>query len=126
MIDVESIVAEFQGDIARLDRMAANLKSFNEVEYLYRRLDDLVPPEGMALSEVTTEFLLENEALTTALVVAYCSRSPPPSTQSRQMTPRPSIFSGGHNGEVSGRRIGRVAIGRPRGRLDLSSGPCVE
>lgn len=71
MIDVQAISAKFDKDIVRIDRMAANLKTFNEVEFIYDRLGSIIPAEGMPASDLTMEFLLYNEALTTALVVAY-------------------------------------------------------
>lgn len=71
MINLEAIATELEKDIERLDRMAANLKTFNEVEFVYEMLDKTIPAEGMSAADLTMEFLLQNEALTTALVIAY-------------------------------------------------------
>lgn len=71
MPNTAELAAEFKADIERLDRMAANHLTMNEVEFVYHQLRQLVPESGMKAESITVEFILQNEALTTALVVAY-------------------------------------------------------
>jgi hypothetical protein len=61
---IQNLEAKFADDIARLNRMTSNMITINEVEFAYHRLVNLGGP-------FTREFMLENEVLTTGLVVSY-------------------------------------------------------
>lgn len=104
--------------------MAANLKAFNEVEFIYDKLDKSIPVEGMSASDLTMEFLLENEALTTALVIAY-GRLFARTTNTTQLDARkiPAEFQAVHE-EIIGLRNERYA--HHGGHESLSSTASIE
>ncbi len=61
---IEQLVERFRPEIERLDKMALNIVAVNNIRYFYRRLEEIEP-------EMTMEFFMEVEALTTALVISY-------------------------------------------------------
>ena len=61
---IEAIKEEYKADIARLKRMLRNMHSVSDIRFIYSYLSSLEV-------EVTHEFIMLSEALTTSLVVGY-------------------------------------------------------
>lgn len=60
----EQLLERFRPELERLDKMALNFVAVNNIRYFYRRLEEIEP-------EMTLEYFMEVEALTTALVISY-------------------------------------------------------
>lgn len=61
---IEDMGERFSSEIERLDKMALNIFAINNIQYIYNRLNKIN-------IEMTMEFFMEVETLTTSLVVAY-------------------------------------------------------